>query len=161
MRLRAAGQRVQSTWKIAYTGSVGGQFLTVIGALGRLREHLGSRLLIWPFDTGFDRTPAPGEIWVCETWPGEFPLRSAPVTPPVIDADQVWSTVIALTEADHTDRLGGWLQGPLDSRVREAAMTEGWPLSPTLAQAQINSTKASDAAPVQGQTAPPTRPGGR
>ncbi len=131
--LRAAGQGVQSTWKIAYAGSVGGQFLTVLGALSRLRDFLGERLVVWPFDSSFGTEPQSGEIWICEVWPGEFPLERAPTSKPVLDADQVFSTVRVLAHADREGSLSAWLRGPSDPADRERAAFEGWSLSPTLA----------------------------
>jgi hypothetical protein len=124
--------RVQSTWKTAYAGSVGGQFLTAVGSLTRLARRLPN-LVVWPLGTGFGRRPAAGEVWVAEVWPGEFHLEGPEAAAGVRDADQVWSTVRALRRADEQETLTDWLSGPPDEGERSAALQEGWPLSPTLA----------------------------
>lgn len=76
-RLRLCEQRlrgVQETWKLAYPGSVGGQTLTGIPWLHRLRTHpdLAATSRVWPFETGFTAAPTgPGPSIVhAEIWPG-------------------------------------------------------------------------------------------
>ena len=123
-RMRARGFAVQSTWKIAYQASVGGQFLTVLGWLDRLRRQLPG-LRVFPFDTGFGAEPAPGEVWVAEVWPGEFALDGAHE---VRDADQVSTVARRLRQADRDDTLATLLSPPqgVDPTV---ALAEGWPIS--------------------------------
>jgi precorrin-8X/cobalt-precorrin-8 methylmutase len=130
--LRRLGCPVQSTWKIAYQASVGGQFLTVVGWLLSLLTAV-DRCSVWPFQTGFASTPVPGEVWFAEMWPGEFTLEGHH---PIRDADQVWSTARAVRAADATGDLARWMHGPARPEHRRLAVDhEGWPVSPTLADA--------------------------
>ncbi len=126
--MRARRLRVQSTWKLAYQASVGGQFLMVLGWLRRLRQAL-PQIRVFPFDTGFGQAPRRGEVWVAEVWPGEFDLEGRH---PVRDADQVDSTVRRLRSLDHSGSLSPLLQlpGEVDAAI---ALREGWPVSPALA----------------------------
>ncbi len=42
--------RPKSVWQIAYAGSVGGQTLTAMAALSRVRAALGAACAVWPFE---------------------------------------------------------------------------------------------------------------
>jgi hypothetical protein len=44
---------LSSIWKLYYQGSVGGQALTGMPVVSRLREAHGERARIWPFETGW------------------------------------------------------------------------------------------------------------
>ena len=128
-RLRARGHRVQSTWKAAYQASVGGQFLTAVGWIERLRAAL-PRLAVWPFETGFGATPSPGDLVIGELWPGEFDLLGVHR---VKDADQVHSAAMGLRQEDLAEGIESWLAGPPDAATSLLAWAEeGWPLSPAL-----------------------------
>lgn len=134
--MRAVGHQVQSTWKIAYPGSVGGQFLMAVGWMRRLQAAVAP-LAIWPFETGFGTTPRAGEVWIGELWPGEFTLEQCW---DVRDADQVWSTARAVRAADEAGALAGWFEGPSDPAHRKMALeVEGWPWSPSLLRTEITS----------------------
>lgn len=127
--LREAAFGIQSTWKIAYQGSVGGQFLMLIPQLMELRARR-SRVRVWPFETGFERPPSGNEVWVGELWPGEFELGGHHQ---VRDADQVATAVREIRRLDQQEALLPWFRGPTDPAVRAVALTEeGWPWSPTL-----------------------------
>ena len=47
---KGAAGRPKSTWQLAYNGSVGGQTLTAMAALSRVRAALGGRCAVWPFE---------------------------------------------------------------------------------------------------------------
>lgn len=150
--LLATGLRPQSTWKIAYAGAVGGQFLCAVAAL---RERRDRGLAVFPFDTGFDLGAgtddacASGEYtgWtVAEVWPGSFEV--GPVHP-IRDAAQVVTVVDAMRAADRDGTLAAWAAGPDDADlVRLAIAEEGWMLDPAASNAQpddgVRSATATD-----------------
>jgi molybdopterin molybdotransferase len=68
-RVRSA----QPTWKLYTTGSVGGQVLTGLPALWRLRQRLGAA--VWPFDTGLRAPDAP--VVLAEVYPSLLAARIA------------------------------------------------------------------------------------
>lgn len=138
--LRELGHAVQSTWKIAYQASVGGQFLMVVGWLRRLQRRYPN-VRLWPFETGFDTSPEPGDVWVGEIWPGEFELGGHH---PVRDADQVTTALHTVMSADHSGTLGSWFASPSGDHRAVALAAEGWPWSPALA-GKIRRAKASGA----------------
>jgi len=81
---RVAGGGIQSSWKLYGAGSVGGQILTLLPYLHRLREQLGSALGVWPFDGWQD----PGtSVVLLELWFSHQPI-SVPLGE-VRDAAQV------------------------------------------------------------------------
>ncbi|MDG2114045.1 MAG: hypothetical protein P8N02_15695 [Actinomycetota bacterium] len=140
LEMRAAGHQVQSTWKIAYPGSVGGQFLMAVGWIRKLQRRL-PQLRVWPFETGFGTVPRAAEIWLGELWPGEFALEGHH---PVRDADQVWSTARAVRAADAAGELTAWLSGPEAPDDRQLALdVEGWPWSPSLGRPSVSQARAS------------------
>jgi hypothetical protein len=74
-RLRQAGLRPHSVFKLYTPGSVGSQALTGIPVVHRLRTHplLRDLSLLWPFETGFGEILAAGRcpfVIHAEIWPG-------------------------------------------------------------------------------------------
>ena len=69
--LMRRGLRPHSSWKLYTTGSVGGQTLLGLAAIGRWLADptIGPRLVLWPFDAGFRRPRSPRAIVVGEAWP--------------------------------------------------------------------------------------------
>lgn len=104
--------RAQEVWKLFGAGSVGGQALTGIAALERLRHRTGA--MVWPFDTlGEGRAHVLAEIYpsLIEPAPG----------PEVKDARQVRAVVAALQRLDAGGALARHLAAPRDmpAAVRE------------------------------------------
>ena len=67
-----AGPGVISSWMLVGKGSVGGQVLTCLPYLERLRRRLGDAVTVWPFDAAED----PGTpVVLAETWHGLFDWR--------------------------------------------------------------------------------------
>lgn len=91
-RLRAteqlAGPGVITTWMLYGRGSVGGQVLTCLPHLERLRRDLGDQVAVWPFD-GLGDQGAP--VVLAETWFGLFGWQSE--RHEVRDAKQVAGTL--------------------------------------------------------------------
>jgi len=78
-RLRAcellAGAGVISNWMLVGRGSVGGQILTCLPQLERLRRRLDEQVAVWPFQGPGD----PGNpVVLAETWHGLFDWRRQP-----------------------------------------------------------------------------------
>lgn len=68
-----AGPGVISNWMLIGQGSVGGQVLTCLPYLERLRTTFGNDVGVWPFD-GLDLDH---QIVVAETWFGLFPWQKS------------------------------------------------------------------------------------
>lgn len=131
--MRAKKLAIQSTWKLAYPGSVGGQFLMAVPWLTTLKEKY-PQVKIWPFETGFATSPQKGEIWVAEIWPSEFPRL---FQHKVKDADQVISVLTYLSDCNSSGLIKNLLLGPVDLASAEIAQrAEGWPISPALSEIQ-------------------------
>lgn len=85
-------------WQMSGVGSVGGQVMTGLPVLHRLREHFGSDLRVWPFEA----VDAP--IVLAETWPSLLsgPVKAAVAQGEIKDAAQVrlLSTALARLEPD-------------------------------------------------------------
>ena len=109
-------RRAQEVWKLVGAGSVGGQALTGIAALHRLRRGTGAK--VWPFETlGEGRAHVLAEIYpsLIEPAPG----------PEVKDARQVRAVAAALGRLDADGALVRHLSAPRDlpSVVREEEAT--------------------------------------
>ncbi len=95
--------RAQEVWKLFYPGSVGGQALTGIGALERLRRR--TPVEVWPFETlGGGHSHVLAEIYpsLIEPCPGNE----------VLDARQVKAVAVALRELDRLGQLRRYLHAP-------------------------------------------------
>ncbi len=90
-RLRGAGLRPHSVWKLYTTGSVGSQTLLGLAAVGRWLDDpdLGPRIRLWPFDDGFRRPRSARGVVIAEVWPSLLPLSFAAGGPEIKDAQQV------------------------------------------------------------------------
>ncbi len=102
-RLAPAAQEV---WKLSGAGSVGGQSLTGIAALERLRRRMA--LTIWPFEQV--QRPRPATPVLAEVFPSLLPLDTS--LHPVRDAAQVIGLVQTLAAWDATGRLSDMLAAP-------------------------------------------------
>jgi precorrin-8X/cobalt-precorrin-8 methylmutase len=112
-RLAPAAQEV---WKLSGAGSVGGQALTGIAMLERLRHATGAA--VWPFEW----PSAPG-IVLAEVFPSLWPL--GPATGQVRDARQVRDVALRLSAWNRDGRLRTALDAPLD-QPRVVCHEEGW-----------------------------------
>lgn len=131
-RVRAAGHRPFPSWQLAYPGSVGSQMMLGMRALEILRRDpvCGSRLCVWPFDTGVGAASAsigPGQVMLAEIWPSMFPLRSD--LHAVRDAAQVATMVAHIAELDGAGSLVEWFDPALTDAERAVVVAEeGWTL---------------------------------
>ena len=106
--------RMQSGWKLAYTGSVGSQALMGIARLQQHRQVFGDRLAIWPFEAA-DRP-----LVFAEIYPSMF--DSDQESHKVKDARQVLAAASALARAD----LDVWLDRTPLADDPNILTEEGW-----------------------------------
>jgi hypothetical protein len=122
---------VQPSWKLHYTGSVGGQTLVGIPRLLALRSApaLASKTRVWPFETGFEPLTAARldgvAVVLAEIWPSLIKLRPGDG---VKDARQVEATARWLAQLDRAGRLGALFGDPNRSTAERALIEreEGW-----------------------------------
>lgn len=127
-RLRMAGgegRAVKSVWQVAYAGSVGGQILTGLPLLHRLRRRFGRDLAVWPFEAH----PAP--VTLCEIYPALIAraVAGASAEHPVADARQVSLMARAFARLAAEGRLDEILSLPgdlTDAERRQVTQEEGW-----------------------------------
>ncbi len=128
--LDAKKARPQPVWKIAYAGAIGGQTLTGIPAIERLREKFPA-LRIWPFEIPLaklnDAALEGVRVLVAEVLPS---LNSArPEATEIRDEAQVRSACEALAERDASGKLGAMFAGESrlsDSQKGKIISEEGW-----------------------------------
>jgi hypothetical protein len=122
--------RPQPVWKIAYAGAVGGQTMTGVPALERLREKFPA-MRIWPFELSLSPLKSDDlegvRIVVAEVNPAVTTARQEAAEIP--DETQVRGVVEWLAERDASGKLGALFQPakPLPEASKAAAETEeGW-----------------------------------
>jgi precorrin-8X/cobalt-precorrin-8 methylmutase len=123
--------RTQPVWKLYTTGAVGGQVLTGIPALGRLRAdpRLADRAAVWPFEGGFAVPDAP--VVIAEIYPSllDRQIKAARRADEPLDATQVRVTAAAYATLDRSGNLAALFAGSpgMDTATRAAAESEeGW-----------------------------------
>ncbi|MEO1658673.1 MAG: hypothetical protein AAFR65_13240 [Pseudomonadota bacterium] len=115
--------RAQPVWKMFTTGSVGGQSMMGIKHLEQLRRspRLKDHVLIWPFETGFDRhLPSSPRVVICELYPSAFVIDCQEGE--VLDQAQVRSVVEELAARDAADHLRPLLAPPPGVTPEEEAL---------------------------------------
>jgi hypothetical protein len=128
--MEAKKSRPQPVWKIAYAGAIGGQTLTGIPAIERLREKFPA-LKVWPFEiplVRLDESALDGvRVLVAEVLPSLNSTR--PEATEIRDEAQVRSLCEVLAERDAGGKLGALFGGeaPIkDSQKAAASAEEGW-----------------------------------
>lgn len=89
--VRAKGLPIQSAFKLWGSGSAGSQTLTGLAAIGRLLDdpRLGSRGVLWPWETLWDARVAADAVVFAEVWPSLAPHEHAQYAHlPIKDARQ-------------------------------------------------------------------------
>ncbi len=122
-----------SIWKLYYQGSVGGQALTGLPIIKRLRDSRAAK--IWPFETGW-KPLAPTDLdgvdaVFAEIYPSLFPFK--PNGGEVKDQAQVRTVVERFAALDEKGQLAP-LFGPAkeDPRREIVEREEGWVLGASL-----------------------------
>lgn len=117
-------------WKLYYQGSVGGQALTGMPVVMKLKEKFGDAFRIWPFETGWTRLgPADLEgvgAVACEIYPSMFGAKGSAAT--VKDAAQVRAAAEHFASLDEKGRLGPVFAPTKEREALAAIVTqeEGW-----------------------------------
>ncbi|WP_244513598.1 precorrin-8X methylmutase [Devosia insulae] len=119
--------KAKSVWQLNGAGSVGGQALTGIAQLQKLRRFGGfnGEMAIWPFETDFDGNLS-SPIIVTEIYPSIFAFDRT-LSPP--DRAQVEAVAHGFAELDGRDQLGELLSAPADLSALEREVVlreEGW-----------------------------------
>lgn len=120
-----------SIWKLYYQGSVGGQSLTGMPMIKRMKDARGDAFRLWPFETGWRQlTPADlegTEVVATEIYPSMWDAR--PQQGEVKDEAQVRATAQHFATLDEKNQLAQ-LFGPLKEDQRRLAVEgeEGWAL---------------------------------
>lgn len=128
--LAAKKARPQPVWKIAYAGAIGGQTMTGIPAIERLREKFPA-LKIWPFEVPLDKVDEAAldgvRIVVAEVLPTLNATKQD--VSEIRDEAQIRSICEALAERDASGKLGALFAGEAklkDSEKTRATSEEGW-----------------------------------
>lgn len=146
--------RPKSCWQLAGAGAVGGQTLTGLKALGRLRadKRLRGQVEIWPFETGLAAPRAP--VCLAEVYPSLIPPDQRPGE--VKDAAQVRAAAERFAALDRRGALKPLFSGPEDLTAEErrrVVAEEGWILGVGF-EAELRGARAA-----QPETAAAPRPG--
>ena len=123
----AAIKGPSSIWKLYYQGSVGGQALTGLPVIKRLRE--ARKVKLWPFETGWQKL-APADLAdtdavFAEIYPSMFATK--PNADEVKDETQMHDTCERFNTLDEKGQLAA-LFGPAkdDARRETVEHEEGW-----------------------------------
>ena len=128
--MEAKKSRPQPVWKIAYAGAIGGQAMTGIPAMERLREKFPA-LKIWPFDLPLAKLDSEGladtRVVVAEvlTTLNATNQQSSEIR----DEAQVRSICEALAERDANGKLAAMFGGEAkltDAQKAKVSAEEGW-----------------------------------
>lgn len=121
-----------SPWQLAGAGAVGGQVITGLPVLSRLRQHFGHGISVWPFQ------PPDAQIVVAETYFSMLPDLISTTEHPVKDAAQVALYARAFSALEHDDMAHllavdstpeGWVLGAGETdRLRTALSPQPPPL---------------------------------
>ena len=119
-----AGPGVISNWMLVGKGAVGGQVLTCLPYLERLRQHLGSSCAVWPFDGLGD---VGTDVVLAETWFGLYDWKSERGS--CRDEQQVRGTLKSLRSCSFDDLLTPKSFVALEAKQQRTIMAEeGWTL---------------------------------
>lgn len=124
-------RRTQPVWKLAYAGSVGSQVLLGLPRVWALRQALGGRAAIWPFETGLGDAPDKAVIFA-EIYPSLVTPADLPGLPK--DAGQVVAVTERYAALDACGRLStlfGADPGLMDDERRIVVEEEAWILGVT------------------------------
>ncbi|MFT4090816.1 MAG: cobalamin biosynthesis protein CbiG [Asticcacaulis sp.] len=123
--------QAKSLWQMHGAGVAGGQTFLGIPAVKAIRDSLGDKARIWPFETGFgalnESTLEGINTLIVEVHP---PMFSGPAEPlEVKDAMQVRLTATAFAERDDKGELGALFAAPStlsEPEINAAQTEEGW-----------------------------------
>jgi hypothetical protein len=126
----AATKGPSSIWKLYYQGSVGGQALTGLPVVKKLRDKRGDAMKLWPFETGWKPLAASDldgvQVVAVEVYPTLFAGKPAPGE--VKDVVQVRAAAEHFAALDERGRLGAAFGPKKDQEAATEIVTreEGW-----------------------------------
>ncbi|MES1202140.1 MAG: cobalamin biosynthesis protein CbiG [Pseudomonadota bacterium] len=124
-----AAKGASSIWKLYYQGSVGGQALTGMPIIRRLKEARGAGLHVWPFETGWRPLQQVDieniDVVAAEIYPSL--LQSKPKPGEIKDEAQIRALAEHFAALDEKSQLAP-LFGPTKDDPRRAVVEneEGW-----------------------------------
>jgi precorrin-8X/cobalt-precorrin-8 methylmutase len=121
----------QPCWKLLGAGSVGGQVLTGIPVVRRLRDdpRWADRARVWPCETGLGIGDE-ARVVFAEIWPSWWRARSE-LGPPN-DRAQVRTVAAILAACDRSGKLASWFAPPVGAAdARRVIDEEAWTLGVT------------------------------
>jgi len=119
-----------SIWKLYYQGSVGGQALTGLPVLKKLKTKLGDAMKLWPFETGWKTLSLADvegvAVVAAEIYPSLYATKAT--AGEVKDAVQVRAAAEHFAALDEKGRLGGVFGPKKDQEAHAEIVTreEGW-----------------------------------
>jgi hypothetical protein len=127
--------RSASVWKMYFQGSIGGQALTGMPMVHRLKAARGDGVKVWPFETGW-RPLAPADVAGVEVLIAEAYAAQAPAQPrigEVKDEAQARALVERFATLDNNGKLAplfgpSLVSGREDARRAAVEREEGWAL---------------------------------
>jgi hypothetical protein len=126
-----AAKGAASIWKLYYQGSVGGQALTGMPLVKRLKDERGESVRVWPFETGWRALTAADlagvDVLVAEIYPSL--IKAVPADGEIKDAAQVRATAEHFAALDEKGKFAPLFGPAKDDPRREAVESEeGWVL---------------------------------
>jgi hypothetical protein len=124
-----AAKGAASIWKLYYQGSVGGQALTGLPIVRRLRDARGDKAKLWPFETGWRPLTAADvegvDVVFAEIYPALTPAAAKPGE--IKDEAQMRTLAERFAALDEKSQLAA-LFGPAkpDDRREPVEKEEGW-----------------------------------
>ncbi len=133
-RMAMAGKRgrPQPVWKLHYPGNCGGQAITGIPSVQKLRRRFADTSAIWPFETGFfaNGSPETGDapqVLFAEAYPSSVEVKPEPSE--TKDRAQVRALTQWFAGEDQNGRLARLLEKPTsveEDDLRNCILEEGW-----------------------------------
>ncbi len=124
-----AAKGASSVWKLYYQGSVGGQSLTGMPVVKKLKDERGDRMKLWPFELGWKPLTATDldgvEVVAAEIYPSLLKIKAGEGE--IKDQAQVRAVGEHFNALDEKGQLGA-LFGPKGDDARREAVEaeEGW-----------------------------------
>ncbi len=118
----------KTVWQLTGNGSVGSQALTGMPAVKRLRDELGERALVWPFETRWkalsEADLAGKDALLVEIYPALVAVSPLPDEAP-LDRTQVRGLCEHFSRLDEQGRLAAAFAPPKDASPETVAQVEG------------------------------------
>jgi hypothetical protein len=124
-----AAKGASSVWKLYYQGSVGGQSLTGLPLVKKLKDERGDRMKLWPFETGWKPLTAAEldgvEVVAAEIYPSLLKIKAGEGE--IKDQAQVRLLCEHFCALDEKGQLAAAFGPKSDDPRREAVEgEEGW-----------------------------------